>query len=125
PCSIIWHTRQKPAQLPALYPRKGKRSKCGRIAFIWAPRERTSYSVGAVCLGRSDPATAKERLQALQQSQVLLVQREREGEPEIKGQTAASPGWQKRCRSIPRHPRDPWRTRDPAAGRFRRCLVFR
>src|SRR5437763_1642445 len=47
--------------------------------------------VGAVCLGRSDPATAKERLQALQQSQVLLVQREREGGPDLKARPQLRP----------------------------------
>src|SRR5271154_1829056 len=43
PCTTIRHTCEKPAQLFALYPRKGKRSKCGRITPIRSPIDRTSY----------------------------------------------------------------------------------
>ena len=39
--------------------------------------------VGAIALRLSDPATTEERLQIFQQSQVLLVERERERGPHL------------------------------------------
>src|ERR1700751_2742046 len=43
PCSTIRHTREKPAQLLALYPRRGERSKCGTTTPARSPIDRTSY----------------------------------------------------------------------------------